>query len=278
LAVLFMARREGDRWSRAITLAAGAATLMGVATYAAGMALSERSGGATGVPGQWKLLQLYDIVGEVKRDPGLPLRELGRDNPNLEKLVRSDATRLYTPARNDTLAASAALQKAFVATTPTTIAAQWDATLLSHPLTYLAVRANVFSWLFFTPDPLQCDAYYTGLNGPSQFLRELGLARRFRAQDRILANYAAQFTRTPVFSHAAYAALAVILIVVLILRRRTADLAMAALLGSALAFALSFFAIAIACDYRYLFFLDLASLTCGFYCAVTSLPVKNSNE
>ena len=47
----------------------------------------------------------------------------------------------------------------------------------------------------------------------------------------------------------------------LLLRRRApADLAVAGLLAGALVFTLTFFFISIACDYRYLIFLDLAAM------------------
>lgn len=51
------------------------------------------------------------------------------------------------------------------------------------------------------------------------------------------------------------------------------------MLISAIAFASSFFVISIACDYRYLLFLDIASLASTFYVALTtryrSWPSKN---
>jgi len=150
--------------------------------------------------------------------------------------------------------------------------------VFGEPATYLAVRARVFYWLFVTPDPVQCDAYYTGVDGPPQYMHELGLAKRFRAQDRALGNYAAHFVHTPVFSHVAYAVLAVVVLMFLIRRRRVADIAFAALLGCALTFTLSYFVIAIACDYRYLLFLDLASITSAFYCATTWPAVKNGAD
>jgi len=278
LALFFMSRREGEGWPRAIALALGTVFLAGIAFYAAGFKLAEHTGGVTGVAGQWKLLQLYDIIGQVKHDPTLRLRELARANPNLEGLIRADGTRLYTPARNDTLIASPGLQEEFASTPPATIATQWNALLFKNPRAYLAVRSRVFFWLVVTPDLVQCDAYYTGIDGPPQYLRELGLVRRIRAQDRALAGYASRFVHTPIFCHVTYAALAVLLIFVLALRRRTADLAVAALLACALVFGLSFFVIAIACDYRYLLFLDLASMAGAFYCAVTSLEAKNGRE
>jgi hypothetical protein len=54
---------------------------------------------------------------------------------------------------------------------------------------------------------------------------------------------------------------------VLLRRRRSPDLAVAAMLGSAFAFAASFAVISIACDYRYLYDLDLAVIAASFYLA-----------
>jgi len=278
LALLLMGRRQGERWPRTTALALGTVILSVAAVFAASAMLAERTGGVSGVPGQWKLLQLYDLIGEIKREPALQFRELARSNPDLDALIRSDGTRLYTPARNDTLVASTDLQNEFASTSPAAIAAQWNETLFEQPATYLAVRAKVFFWLLFTPDPVQCDAYYTGLNGPPQYLRELGLVRRFRAQDRMLGNYAAYFVHTPVFGHVTYAVLAAVLLVFLIRRRRAADIAIASLLACALLFTLSFFVIAIACDYRYLLFLDLSSIASAFYCLAVWPAGRNDAE
>ena len=44
-------------------------------------------------------------------------------------------------------------------------------------------------------------------------------------------------------------------------RGHGSDIAIAGLQVAALAFALSFFIVSIACDYRYLYFLDLAAMT-----------------
>ena len=54
----------------------------------------------------------------------------------------------------------------------------------------------------------------------------------------------------------------------LLWRREPADIAMAALIGGALAFAASFFVISIACDYRYLYLLDAAAITGVLYLAL----------
>jgi hypothetical protein len=56
--------------------------------------------------------------------------------------------------------------------------------------------------------------------------------------------------------------------ILLLRRRRPADVSIAAMLFASLLFTASFFAVSIACDYRYLYFLDLAAMTALFYVAL----------
>ena len=58
-------------------------------------------------------------------------------HPDLERLIRSDGVRLYTPARNDTLYRSTELLNEFASTNPDAIASQWWSVLVHHPLDYL---------------------------------------------------------------------------------------------------------------------------------------------
>jgi len=269
LAVASIAKRNGFHWRGAVACGLGAMAAALAIVLAASVALAARTIGVSGPQVQIKLLQLYDLIGEVRVDPALGLDELRRVNPALVQAIRTDGVRLYTPARNDTLTGSFRLQNEFADTDPAAISAQWWDALLNHPADYLRVRARVYGWVLFTPDLVQCAACYTGVNGPSQYLRDLGLKHEFRPQDRVLANYANLFVSTPAFSHAAYALLALALLVFLIRRSHPSDLAIVSLLAAALVFALSFFVISIACDYRYLLFLDLASLTGFFYCVAT---------
>jgi apolipoprotein N-acyltransferase len=67
---------------------------------------------------------------------------------------------------------------------------------------------------------------------------------------------------TPVFSHLFFA-LAGLLAMVLLWR--SGERALAAMLAAAFAFTMSFFWISIACDYRYLYFLDLAVIAAWLY-------------
>jgi hypothetical protein len=54
----------------------------------------------------------------------------------------------------------------------------------------------------------------------------------------------------------------------LLLRRRPADVAVAGLLLGALMFTATFVVLSIACDYRYLYALDLAAITGSLYVAL----------
>jgi hypothetical protein len=98
-------------------------------------------------------------------------------------------------------------------------------------------------------------------------LAALGLARVWRPQDRLHNGYGLLLRGTPFFSHLLFGALALALLVFLLWRRRDMDLVAAGLLAAALAFAASFFVVSIACDYRYLIFLDLAAMAGGLAAA-----------
>jgi hypothetical protein len=163
---------------------------------------------------------------------------------------------------------SPALQNALGQSEPSAIAAQWYDLVRHHPWLYLKVRARVFAQVLFTPDIEGCRPVFTGVEGPSGEMGDLGLKPRRDARDLALARYAKGFMGTPVFSHVVFGGLAIAALVLLLWRRSQGDIAMAALLASALVFTASFFAISIACDYRYLYLLDMAALSAVFYLAL----------
>ncbi len=253
----------------------GLLAVCAVLIIAGNAALQLRSDNNLGVVKQIKVLERYDLAGMVKRRPGLELRVLEKESPALAKLIRSDGVRLYSPAANDTLTASAALQKALAQTPADVLARQWRATILAHPLDYLATRATLFGWVFLSLHPEQCPAYTVGVDGPAAPMRALGIGPRFDARDEALDSYAQALVGTPVFSHPAYAFVALLCLILLLRRRAPADLALAGLLAGALAFTLSFFFVSMACEYRYLYMLDLSAIAAALYLfAATSRAPK----
>jgi len=96
----------------------------------------------------------------------------------------------------------------------------------------------------------------------------LPAVQRYSPADIELANYSSWFLDTPVLSHVFYSALSLALAGLFLWRRDPADLVMVALQLSGVAFAASFFIISIACDYRYLYFTDLAAMVGLVYVAI----------
>jgi hypothetical protein len=267
IATVATMRASGSRFGAGILYGSIASALAICLVSAASLALALRTPGESGPQAQLKLLQAYDIIGAVKSQPGLKLDVIAPANPDLDELIRSDGVRLYTPQRNDTLAASADLQGELTDTPKTVIFAQWREIVTHHPWLYLTVRARVFAWIFLTPDISRCNPTFVGVKGLPSYMRDLGLTARVRSQDAWLKAYGNAMAGTPALSHVAYLILLLAELVVLIRRRTTADAALAYLLVSAVAFTLSFFVISIACDYRYLVFLDLSGLAVAVYLA-----------
>jgi hypothetical protein len=215
-----------------------------------------------------RVLQGYDLLGAVALDPAFPLTAVTRAAPAAAATLRGLAPRYYSPERIDFADAQPQIAAALLAAPASALAADWRALILRHPLLYLRERTAVFAWVFLTPEIERCIPVCLGVQGPTDVLDDLGMEYRWSGQDDRLLAYDRAFLHTPVYSHLAYALLALGVGLVLLLRRDRADAAMIALMASALGFAASFFAISIACDFRYLYFLDLAAMTGLIYVAV----------
>jgi uncharacterized protein (TIGR03382 family) len=240
----------------------------GLIAVGASAALNTRVEGEPALGEQWESLQTYDIVSAISLEPQVDLKVLRSRAPWLEALLRTQGVADYSPVRVDSL------EPVFDQIDDQTdgadlIAAQWEKMVLRQPLVYLRVRARAFRWVFLTPAPSQCLLVYTGVDGRPNEMERAGLRRRQTDTDDALARYATVFSSTPVYSHAAYGALGLLLLVGLLRRRRPPDLAVAAMLASALSFAASFAVISIACDYRYLYDLDLAVIAAALFAVAT---------
>jgi len=150
---------------------------------------------------------------------------------------------------------------------PKALAGDWLDLVLHRPGLYIRDRLEVFRWVFATPLIDRCLPVYLGVDGPPMMMQQLGLARSWDDRDQKLYNWASWFYDTPVMSHVAYAVLALALIGLLLYRRAATDAPIIAMLAGGLLFALSFLPLSIACDYRYLYFLDVAALTGLLYFA-----------
>jgi hypothetical protein len=227
----------------------------------ANFALSFRGDHGQGAADQLRLAQSYDLVGAIHLDPSIHLTVLEQRAPDLDAAIRKDGVALYSPHLVDTLENSDTLTNAIYHAPQGVVFAQWRQLILTYPVVYLRQRLPVFGWVLAPPDLLVCHPDVVGVDGPPDEMKFLGLKPHIRAQDRFLYLYVAHFFHTPILSHLLFGAMALMFLVLLARRGMPADIAIAGLQAAALLFALSFFVISIACDYRYLYFLDLAAMT-----------------
>jgi hypothetical protein len=257
-------RRRGLAWS------AGGVVAVVLVSHAMNLATQPRGapGSGDGLGEGMRMLQSYDLFAAVTLDPDFPLTAVGRAAPAAAATFRSLAPKYYSPERIDFADGQPQIAAAMRAAPSAALAADWRAFVLSRPLVYLRARAEAFRWVFLTPNIERCVPVCLGVQGPQEALDALGMTFRWSAQDERLLGYDRAFLHTPVYSHLAYALLALGVAVALMVRRDPADASMIALMAGALAFAASFFVISIACDYRYLYFLDLAAMAGLLYVAV----------
>ncbi len=277
-ALIWVARENGAAARHALMAGAIGLTLAVAVLLSANATLAIRISGESGAVRLVKLLQFYDLTGGLRAQHDLALASIQKHDKRLLSLMRTDGVRLYTPQRNDTLAKSAPLQAELAGASADLLQREWLHLVIEHPGLYLRVRADVFRWVFATPDLKACVPFYVGIDGPPGEMAKLGLTGRFDRRDRALQRYGQAFLRTPVFSHPFFFVVAIGELAFLFFRRRPADMAMAMMLVSALAFALSFFVIAIACDYRYLYFLDLSAMTVLVYMALDLRSIQRPNR
>jgi hypothetical protein len=214
------------------------------------------------------ILEHYDIVGAKAHHPRLKLKEIGKVDPAAQALIEAQAAKMYTPTRVDTLDLDETFRKTLWHVPDAAMHAQWRRIIVHYPAAYLLQRADVFRWTFLTPELELCLPAQVGVSGPQAMVDKLGVQSGVDIQDQGLADYARKFYGTPVYSHLTWALVAVAVIVLLLRRRDPADWVFIALLGGSLAFTASFAVISVACDYRYLYLLDLAAMVGVLYTAL----------
>ncbi len=268
LAWIAARQRARPLWGRSIAQAAAFTVVVTLLTVGATAALKTHGDGQPEGVHQFEDLRIYEIVAARADDPRAGFPILAAKTPALNAFLTTQGRARYKPSRIDPLVQTMGVQDHEHRDSPF-VREQWKAIFLADPLLYLKVRAKLFGWVFFTPDLEACVPVAIGVDGPRDVMARLGMETRYSDTDDALMSYASAFFATPAFSHAAYAALALALLVALLVRRRPEDIAVAGLLAASLAFTATFFVITIACDYRYLYFLDLSALAGGLYVAGT---------
>lgn len=242
--------------------AVGAATLaLSVYAQPQGVAAPDKAG-LKGV----RIIQAYDLVGAATR-VYLPLKALDAYDPALDDLLRAEAPHVYSPQRVDYLDDSPLGARLYNAPDKA-VRDAWIDMIVQHPGVYLKVRWTNFQQVFATPVIDVCLPVHLGISGPEKAMADLRLAPRWTEENTRLFNYTTWFMDTPALTHVTFAVIALVVGLLLLWRREPADLAIAGLQGGALAFAASFFVISIACDYRYLYLLDMAAITGLLYLAL----------
>lgn len=274
LALAWTARRRGWRAAGAWGIGGLAATLL--LAQVIGVAVQPRAAPMSADADRGvRVLQHYDIVGAAAQDSAQRLEVIAAASPQARDVILAEGRRVYSAERVDNFGASPTLGPALWKLPSQVVAAQWRAIVFGDAPAYVKHRLAAFRQVLLTPRLDRCLAVHVGVEGSAGMLATLAIAPVQEPQDKAMHAYAARFYATPVYSHLTYAVLALVFGAVLLVRGRPADVAMAGLLGAALAFAASFLAISVACDYRYLYVLDLAAMTGALY---LSLDPKSGRE
>ncbi|HEY3695514.1 hypothetical protein [Phenylobacterium sp.] len=259
----------GRGWGRGVAWGVGGFVALVLASQAIGTAVEVKGATQAGdLDRGLRVLQHYDIVGAVAHDPGVRLDVLEKAAPATAAAIRSRGVKVYSPERVDTLSDDPIFSRELWQAPEGAAGAQWRSLILHQPLAYLRERIDVYRWLIAPPKIDRCLPYTIGVDGPPDKMDALELPHGWDPQDMAMAAYTQRFVHTPLFSHLSYAAAASAVALVLLLRRDPADMAVVGLMLAGLGFAASFFVMSIACDYRYLYFLDLAAITGVIYVAL----------
>lgn len=262
--------RSAGGWGRSVRLALGWLAAVAVLTLVLSAVARPQGVGAPDDAGGRgiRLLQSYDLAAAAALEPGRPTPLIDRASPAVGAYIRANANRLYSPERVDVMTADPWLEAHLPEVSREIIQAEWLDLVTGDPALYVQARLLAFQQVFATPAIERCLPVHVGIMGPAKALADLRIPARADAHDQRIYNYATWFFDTPALSHVAFAGIALVVFLLLMVRRDPADLMIAGLMAGALGFAASFLVISIACDYRYLYILDVAAVTGALYLAI----------
>jgi hypothetical protein len=260
---------QGWRWRKGLAYGLGGFLAVAVAGQAMTvLSIPPHSPPDPGVKTGLRIVQNYDLIGAVALDPNYKLPIMGAADAVDTAMILQRSPLEYSGRRVDFIDRDQALSDALWKVPEAASGKQWFDLIFKHPALYLKVRWEDFRWLVAPPVIDWCLPVYVGVDAPADKMEPLKLTHRYVQSDIELSNYSSWFLDTPIYSHLFYAAISLVLAGLFLWRRQPADIALAALQLSGLAFMSSFFIISIACDYRYLYFTDLAALAGLIYAAV----------
>jgi hypothetical protein len=228
-------------------------------------AFATSSNGRPGAGAQLAMLRVFDLAGALRLEPGLELQALHAHAPKLERFERSEAAPAWRARTIDGLDDLAGAPLLLPPRTPA-LETDWWNLILQHPWLYARVRAQVFWDTLATPDSASCPLVSVGVQDLDRAeLARAGLRPRLTRRDQWDEDYVWGFWGTPALSHLVWLTLVLVLLAldardVARGDRRAGAIAAVGLSGCALAYAATFFVASIACDYRYLYFLDIAAM------------------
>jgi hypothetical protein len=269
-AALAIAWARAERgWARGLALAAGWLVAVAVLTFVLSAVARPQGPGAPDDAGGRgvRLLASYDLAAASAMEPGRALPNIDRLRPQVGAYFRAHAREFYAPWRIDVMGDDPILGQGLQTLPDEVIEGDWLDLMAHEPALYLKARESAFRWVLATPDIDLCLPVHVGVEGPAPALGDLKMPSRKDRRDIRLYNYVTWFMDTPGLNHVTYAIVALLVGVALLVRREPADLVVAAMMAGALGFAASFFVISIACDYRYLYMLDIAAVTGVIYLA-----------
>ena len=238
------------------------AIVAGAATYA----LDLHSDGEPENANQLRRLQVYDLAGAASLDPKVDLSILHREDPAAEAFIRDQAAPHYSVLTADNLEPLPG-SRVLDDDDGGAIGRQWRSLVLQRPVLYARVRTGVFLPTVLTPTETECPVVTVGVdtNTDPDIVQASGLTPRHNSHDQWDRVYEVHFFGTPVLSHLFYGGLLIILLGMAIrdlIRgdRRPEVIAVVGMGASALLFTASFFVLSSACDYRYLYFLDVVAM------------------
>jgi hypothetical protein len=257
------------KWRRGLLWGVGGLVAVGISGQAmTALSVPPHGPPEPGVKTGLRIVQNYDLIGAVAMDPHYRLEIMAAADPVDTAMILQRAPLQYSGRRVDFIDRDLALSDALWKVPEAASGRQWFDLIFKHPGLYLKVRWEDFRWLVAPPVIDWCLPVYVGVDAPADKMGPLKLARRYVQSDIELSNYSSWFLGTPVYSHLFYGAVSLVLAGLFLWRRQPADVALAALQLSGVAFMSSFLIISIACDYRYLYFTDLAALAGLIYAAV----------